>query len=159
MDAILKMDFLNLVSLNGFFRFCYGNTLRWIPRDLTDDNSRIVWVMAWCRKAITWTNVDPDLCHHTRPKFYLHLFKLWAIIMCIIQDICMSYILIYVHILYDDTLKQSLIQCYLISTGCDNVYHYMRHMQTNSSVVKINDHNMSPGNNNAISLTRSKDYG
>ena len=38
--------------------------LRWMPQDLTDDKSALVQVMAWCRQAqaITWANVDPDLC-------------------------------------------------------------------------------------------------
>ena len=36
---------------------------RW---DLADGKSILVQVMAWCcwQQAITWTNVDPDLCHH-----------------------------------------------------------------------------------------------
>ena len=34
--------------------------------DLTDGKSTLVQVMAWCRQAqaITWANVDPDLCRH-----------------------------------------------------------------------------------------------
>ena len=32
--------------------------------DFTDDKSTLVQVMAWRHKAITWANVDPDLCHH-----------------------------------------------------------------------------------------------
>ena len=35
--------------------------LRWMPLDLTDDKSTLVQVMAW-QQAITWANVDPDLC-------------------------------------------------------------------------------------------------
>ena len=31
--------------------------------DLTDDKSTLVQVMAW-QQAITWANVDPDLCRH-----------------------------------------------------------------------------------------------
>ena len=45
--------------------------LRWIPLDLTDAESILVQVMAWClmlgavrQQAITWANVDPDLCCH-----------------------------------------------------------------------------------------------
>ena len=30
--------------------------------DLTDDESTLVQVMAWCRQAITWANVDLDPC-------------------------------------------------------------------------------------------------
>ena len=41
--------------------------LKWMPLDLTDDKSTLVQVMAWCcqasrQQAITWSNVDPDLC-------------------------------------------------------------------------------------------------
>ena len=44
----------------------YGEiALRWLSLDLTD-KSTMVQVMAWCprQQAITWTNVDPDLCLH-----------------------------------------------------------------------------------------------
>ena len=34
-----------------------------MPLDLNDDKSILVQVMAW-HQAITWANVDPDLCHH-----------------------------------------------------------------------------------------------
>ena len=32
----------------------------------TNDKSTLVQVMVWCRQAqaITWANVDPDLCRH-----------------------------------------------------------------------------------------------
>ena len=33
-----------------------------MPLDITDDKSTLVQVMAWCHQAITWANVDPDLC-------------------------------------------------------------------------------------------------
>ena len=38
----------------------------WLSLDLTADRSTLVQVMAWCvrQQAITWNNVDPDLCHH-----------------------------------------------------------------------------------------------
>ena len=35
-----------------------------MPLDLTDDKSTLVQVMAWCRQAISWANVDLDLCCH-----------------------------------------------------------------------------------------------
>ena len=37
-----------------------------MPQNPIDDKSTLVQVMAWClrHQAITWTNVDPDLCHH-----------------------------------------------------------------------------------------------
>ena len=36
---------------------------RWMSLDITDDKSKLVQVMAWCRQAttITWANVDSDL--------------------------------------------------------------------------------------------------
>ena len=42
---------LNLVLLIGIFRYSYDNALKWIPQDLTDDESTLVKVMAWCRGA------------------------------------------------------------------------------------------------------------
>ena len=38
--------------------------LRWMSLDLTDDKSTLIQVMAWCRQAINWANIDPDLCRH-----------------------------------------------------------------------------------------------
>ena len=53
--------------------------LRWIPQNTFDGKSTLVQVMAWChqatsqylnhffttrQQAITWANVDPDLCPH-----------------------------------------------------------------------------------------------
>ena len=37
---------------------------RWMSLDLTDNKSTMVQVVAWCRQqqAITWANVDQDLC-------------------------------------------------------------------------------------------------
>ena len=32
--------------------------------DFTDDQWTLVQVMAWRQQAITWANVDPDLCRH-----------------------------------------------------------------------------------------------
>ena len=36
----------------------------WMSLDLTDDQSTSVQVMAVRQQAITWANVDPDLCRH-----------------------------------------------------------------------------------------------
>ena len=41
----------NLVLLSGIFRSSYDNALRWMSRDLTDDKSTLVQVMAWCCQA------------------------------------------------------------------------------------------------------------
>ena len=37
--------------------------LRWMPLDLTQGKSTLVQVKA-LHQAITWANVDPDICHH-----------------------------------------------------------------------------------------------
>ena len=39
---------------------------RWISMDCSDGKSTLVQVMAWAvrQQAITWANVDPDLCCH-----------------------------------------------------------------------------------------------
>ena len=46
-----KTAIFNLVLLMGIFTSSKDNALRWIPRDLTDDKSTLVQVMAWCRQA------------------------------------------------------------------------------------------------------------
>ena len=50
-----KCDFknviFNLALLIGIFKSSYDNVLRWMPRDLTDDKSTLVQVMAWCCHA------------------------------------------------------------------------------------------------------------
>ena len=48
---------------NGWSISC-EMALIWMSLGFTDDQSTVVQVMAWCRqaKAITWANVDPDLC-------------------------------------------------------------------------------------------------
>ena len=46
-----KTGIFNLVSLIGIFRSSDHNGLRWMPEDLTDDQSTLVQVMAWCRQA------------------------------------------------------------------------------------------------------------
>ena len=46
-----KTAIFNLVLLIGVFTSSNDNPLRWMPRDLTDDKSTLVQVMAWCRQA------------------------------------------------------------------------------------------------------------
>ena len=46
-----KTAIFNLVLLIGIFTLSKDNSLRWMPRDLTDDKSTLVQVMAWCRQA------------------------------------------------------------------------------------------------------------
>ena len=68
LNAILKMDFSNL--LIGIFRSSHDNALGWMPHDLTDDNSELVQVMAWCHQApshyLSWcwtSSMSIDLTH------------------------------------------------------------------------------------------------
>ena len=44
----------------------YDTALRWIPKDLTDDKSTSVQVMdlAVRQQAITWANINQELCRH-----------------------------------------------------------------------------------------------
>ena len=62
-----KSAIFNLVLLIGIFR-SYDNALRWMSWDLSEDKSALGQEMAWChqvsQQAITWANVDPDLCRH-----------------------------------------------------------------------------------------------
>ena len=46
-----KTAIFNLVSLIGIFTSSNDNALRWMPWDLTDDESTLVQVMAWCHQA------------------------------------------------------------------------------------------------------------
>ena len=46
-----KTAIFNLVLLIGIFTSSKDNALRWMPRDLTDDKSTLVQVMARCRQA------------------------------------------------------------------------------------------------------------
>ena len=51
----------NLALLIGILKSSYDGVLRWMPQNLTDDNSTLVQVMAWFRQA---TSVDLDLQRH-----------------------------------------------------------------------------------------------
>ena len=46
-----KNGIFNLVLLIGMFRPSHDNALRWMPQELTDDQSTLVQVMAWCHQA------------------------------------------------------------------------------------------------------------
>ena len=55
----------NLILVTESWGVSCAIVFRWMSLDFTDDKSTLVQVMAWCRQAaITWANVDPDLCHH-----------------------------------------------------------------------------------------------
>ena len=49
--CLFKTAIFNLVLLIGIFTLSNDNALRWMPRDLTDDKSTLVQVMAWCIQA------------------------------------------------------------------------------------------------------------
>ena len=69
-----KTAIFNLVLLIGIFTSSKDNTLRWMPRDLTDDKSTLVQVMAWCRQATShylsqcWPSSMSPYCV-TRPQW------------------------------------------------------------------------------------------
>ena len=46
-----KTAIFNLVLFIGIFISCKVNAMRWMPRDLTNDKSTLVQLMAWCRQA------------------------------------------------------------------------------------------------------------
>ena len=50
-ECASKNLIFNLVLLLSIFRSSHDNALRWMPQDLTDDQSTSVQVMAWCRQA------------------------------------------------------------------------------------------------------------
>ena len=68
-------DFQNaifiIVFLIGNFRFSPGSAFTWISQDLTHDKTTLLQLMGWCHQwqqaitpDITWTNVEPNLCHY-----------------------------------------------------------------------------------------------
>ena len=66
---------LESIILKHMLRIKFKSTackiaLRWVPQNLTNKKSTLVQVMAWCNRqqAITWANVDPDLCRHMASK-------------------------------------------------------------------------------------------
>ena len=75
-----KTAIFNLVVLIGIFISSKDNARRWMPRDLTDDKSTSVQVMAWCRQATShylsqcWPRFL-SLYGVTRPQWV----KCWAI--------------------------------------------------------------------------------
>ena len=52
-----EYSLFNFILLIVISRYILDNALRWLPQDLTDDESKLVQIMAWA-------SVDPDLCHH-----------------------------------------------------------------------------------------------
>ena len=56
----------NFQTHNTECLFGLSIALRWMPQDLTNEKSTLVQVTVWCsrQQAITWANVDPNLCRH-----------------------------------------------------------------------------------------------
>ena len=52
--------FKQILVIDGWGISCEF-ALIWMSLDFTDDQSTLV---AWRHQAITWANVDPDLCRH-----------------------------------------------------------------------------------------------
>ena len=55
----------NLILLIGIFTSSKDNALRWMPRDLTDDKSTLVQIMAWCHQATS--HYLSQCCHMVSP--------------------------------------------------------------------------------------------
>ena len=78
LNAILKMQIFILVLLIGIFISSHDNALRWMPQDLTDDQSTLIQVMAWCPQATghylnqCWPISLPPFAV-TRPQWVKHL--------------------------------------------------------------------------------------
>ena len=86
-----KNVIFNLVLLIGIFRSSHDNALWWMPQDLTDDQSTLVQVMAWCHQATShylsqcwprslspygvtrpqWVNINNSFDAFSAPKHYL----------------------------------------------------------------------------------------
>ena len=78
-----KTAIFNLVLLIGIFTLSNDNALRWMPRDLTDDKSTLVQVMAWCRQATShylsqcWPN-SMSTYGVTRPQWVKSRLVSWS---------------------------------------------------------------------------------
>ena len=63
----IKSIFFKLISTinHKYILHSSESTFWWMPKDLTDDFSTLVQIMAWCHQATsTWANVDTYLCRH-----------------------------------------------------------------------------------------------
>ena len=71
----MNLAIRGLILLFGIFSSSYDNIIGLLLRDLTDDISTLVQVMAWSvrQQAIAWANVDPVLWWH---KTY-DVIRLW----------------------------------------------------------------------------------
>ena len=62
----LRWVIFNFISNIDILCIPFEITLPWMPKDLADDESILVQVMAWCRQATSHylSQCDHDLCHH-----------------------------------------------------------------------------------------------
>ena len=49
----IRKVIFKLTLVNGGRGRCYEIALRWMPKDLTDDKSKLVQLMAWCRQNLS----------------------------------------------------------------------------------------------------------
>ena len=68
-SMIFKVVILNSTGSLGACEIAH----RWMPQNLTNEKSTLVQVMSWCHQAITWANIDPDLCCHMASLGYKEL--------------------------------------------------------------------------------------
>ena len=77
-----KNVIFNLVLLIGIFK-SYDNALWWMPQDLTDDQSTLVQVMAWCRQS---TSHYLSQCWPRSPSPYSVTRPQWVDLQCCNQS-------------------------------------------------------------------------
>ena len=76
--------FIQILVIDGWGISC-EIALIWMSLDFADDQSTLVQVIAWCRRAavrqqaITWGHVDPDLCRHMALLGHSELTLVWVI--------------------------------------------------------------------------------
>ena len=66
--CIFENFIFNLASLNSIFRLSYENAVRWMPGDLTDDESTLVQVISWCCQTTS---------HHLKPVLTNFNVSIW----------------------------------------------------------------------------------
>ena len=68
--------------------------LRWIPLNTIDNRLTLAQIVAWCPRlhAVTWANIDQDLCHHMASLGHNELM-LWVLnkMVSILQTIFSNY--------------------------------------------------------------------
>ena len=106
----LKNAIFNLILLIGIFILSKDNALRWMPRDLTDDKSTLVQVMAWCRQATShylsqWWPSSMSPYGVTRPQ--------WVDLCC--KIVCLNYLKygrLYLHNMTTTISNKMITYCY-----------------------------------------------